>query len=162
MSYLARLKAKIGENPLPSGPSKGSKGTFEGFEGSQGGRFCRIEAGEDAHSESNKDAIEERAALCADAIPAIYLDAWARLNHQKPASVSDAEWRQALNDGALFLDAWGAEAAQYGWTAGDLFSIPAGCRPGGLVWFLTGALVEAFGRDRARLTDGRTIEREGV
>src|SRR5271165_2692385 len=33
------------------------------------------------------DAIEERAGLAADSVPACYLDAWARLNHQKPASV---------------------------------------------------------------------------
>src|SRR5208283_4525901 len=30
------------------------------------------------------DAIEERAGLAADSVPACYLDAWARLNCQKP------------------------------------------------------------------------------
>jgi hypothetical protein len=30
--YLARLKAMIDENPLPSKPSKGSKAPFEPFE----------------------------------------------------------------------------------------------------------------------------------
>jgi hypothetical protein len=39
------------------------------------------------------DAIEERAALAADRAPVCYLEAWARLNHQKPAQVSDAAWR---------------------------------------------------------------------
>jgi len=48
------------------------------------------------------DAIEERAALAADRVPAVYLDAWARLNHQKPTSVSEAEWRLALDDGGRF------------------------------------------------------------
>ncbi len=124
--------------------------------------FGGVIDGVPAFPEANEDAVLERAGLCADSFPSIYLDAWSRLNCQRPASVSDAEWRQAQNDGGLFLDAWGAEAAQYGWTVGDLFSIPGGCRPGGLIWSLTGALVEAFGRDRARLSDGRSIEREGL
>lgn len=54
-----------------------------------------------------RDAIEERAGLAADRVPPAYLDAWARLNHQKPSSVSEAEWRLALDDGGRFLDAWG-------------------------------------------------------
>ena len=44
------------------------------------------------------DAIEERAALAADCVPACYLDAWARLQCQRPLSVADAEWRLAIND----------------------------------------------------------------
>src|SRR5262249_54853855 len=48
-------------------------------------------------------AVEERAGL-ADSAPAIYLDAWARLNHQKPEGVSEAHWRRALDDGGRFLD----------------------------------------------------------
>jgi hypothetical protein len=50
-------------------------------------------------------ALEERAGLAADRVPPVYLDAWARLNCQKPASVSQAEWRLALDDGGRFLDA---------------------------------------------------------
>jgi hypothetical protein len=69
------------------------------------------------------DAIEERAALAADCVPACYLEAWARLQCQKPASVSEAEWRRALDDGGRFLDAWGEDAAALGWMPGDLFDV---------------------------------------
>ena len=42
------------------------------------------------------------------AFPPVYLDGWARLSHQKPFEVSEAEWRLALDDGGRFLDAWEA------------------------------------------------------
>jgi hypothetical protein len=74
--------------------------------------------------------IEERAGLASDSVPAVYLDAWARLNHQKPAGVSDAEWRLALEDGGRFLDGWGTDAATMLWTASELFDLPHGGRPG--------------------------------
>jgi hypothetical protein len=100
------------------------------------------------------DAIEERAGLAADRVPPVYLDAWARLNCQKPASVSEAEWRLALDDGGRFLDAWGSEAAEAGWTPGQLFDVTAG-----LVWRLAGERVEAIGGDHVQLSDGRAIVR---
>jgi len=106
------------------------------------------------------DAIEERAALAADRVPPVYLDVWARLNCQKPASVSEAKWRLALDDGGRFLDAWGADAAAMQWSAGSLFDLPREGRPGGLVWQLRGECVNALGEHRARLADGRTIERK--
>jgi hypothetical protein len=104
-------------------------------------------------------AIEERAALAADRVPPVFLDAWARLNCQKPASLSEAEWRLALDDGGRFLDGWGADAATMLWTASELFDVPHDGRPGGLVWQLKGERVGALGEERARLTDGRTIGR---
>ena len=61
------------------------------------------------------DAIEERAGLAADRVPRAYLDAWARLNHRKPARVSEAEWRRALDDGGRFLDASRPEARWQIW-----------------------------------------------
>jgi hypothetical protein len=104
--------------------------------------------------ETDEAAIEQRAGLAADRVPPAYLDAWARLNCQKPASVSETEWRLALDDGGQFLDAWGNEAADMGWTPGDLFDVTAG-----LAWRLAGERIEAIGADRARLSDGRTIMR---
>ena len=107
----------------------------------------------------DRDAIEERAGLAADSVPACYLDAWARLNHQRPARVSEPEWRLVLDEGGRFLDAWGAEAATMRWTAGELFDVPRDGRPGGIVWQLKGERVDALGEDRARLEVGRTIKR---
>jgi hypothetical protein len=107
-----------------------------------------------------RDAIEERAGLAADRVPPAYLDAWARLNHQKPSSVSEAEWRLALDDGGRFLGACGADAAAMRWTAGELFDVPRDGRPGGLVWQLKGERVGTLGEDRARLTHGRMIKRQ--
>jgi hypothetical protein len=98
--------------------------------------------------------IEERAGPAADSVPAVYLDAWARLNCQKPASVSERQWRLALDDGGQFLDIWCEEVAALGWTPGELFDVTAG-----LVWRLAGGRVEAIDADHVRLTDGETIAR---
>jgi hypothetical protein len=112
-----------------------------------------------APPEADESAIEERAGLAADRVSHAYLDAWARLNHQRPFGVSEFEWRLALDDGGQFLDAWGAAAATMRWTPGELFDVPRDGRPGGLVWQLKGERVDALGEDRARLADGRTIKR---
>ncbi len=69
--------------------------------------------------------IEERAGV-ADSVPAAYLDAWARLNCQKPEGVTEADWRPALHDGGLFLDTFGSEAATLGWLPGELFDVRRG------------------------------------
>jgi hypothetical protein len=105
------------------------------------------------------DAIEERAALAADRAPACYLDAWARLQCQRPVSIDLDAWRLATDDGGQFLDAWGADAAAMHWSAGDLFDVPRAGRRGGLVWQLNGEHVTALGETQARLADGRTIKR---
>jgi hypothetical protein len=89
-----------------------------------------------------------------------YLYAWARLQCQRPLSIPEAEWRLAINDAGLFLDAWGGNAAAMGWGAGELFDVPRAGRLGGLVWQLNGAGVEALGADRVRATDGRMILRD--
>ncbi len=105
-----------------------------------------------ASEKEDADAVEERAGLAADRVPFVYLDAWARMNCQKPASVSETEWRRALDDSGQFLDAWGNEAAKMGWTPGELFNVTAG-----LVWRLAGERVEAIANERARLSEGRAI-----
>ena len=105
------------------------------------------------------DAIEERAAMAADSVPAIYLDAWARLQVQRPLSVTEDDWRSAVDDAGLFLDAWSEHAASMGWDACDLFDVPRQGRSGGLVWQLRGERVDALGEDHARTAAGRTIER---
>ena len=100
------------------------------------------------------DAVEERAAMAADSVPACYLDAWARLQCQRPPSVAESDWRQAIDDAGRFLDAWGAEVADAEWTPGELFRVTTG-----LVWRLAGERVETAGADHVRLSDGRTIKR---
>jgi hypothetical protein len=111
--------------------------------------------------EADEAAILERAGLCADSVPAIYLDVWAWINCNKPMRVSEAEWRQALDDGGRFLDAWGwACGSGWEWSVAELFRIPGATGEGGLIWRLGGALVEGYGPDHVRLGDGRTIKRE--
>jgi hypothetical protein len=120
------------------------------------GDFSPVTASVTAFLEADADAIEERAGLAADAVPDVYLDAWARTNCQKPFRASEGEWRLALDDGGRFLDAWGAEAAALGWTPGELFDVTAG-----LVWRLCGERVVAVAADHVRLSDGRMIRRSG-
>lgn len=110
-------------------------------------------------SASDLDAVEERAALAADSVPACYLDAWARLQIQRPLLATERNWRRAIDDAGRFLDAWSADAAAMQWRADELFDVPRGGRPGGLVWQLKGQRVDALGEHRARLADGRTIKR---
>jgi hypothetical protein len=111
-------------------------------------------ASDGALSDADAGTIEERAGLAADRVPPVYLDAWARLNCQKPSSVSEAQWRLALDDGGRFLDASGNKAADLGWTPGELFDVTVG-----LAWRLAGERVEAIGADHVRLSNGRIILR---
>ncbi len=91
-------------------------------------------------------------------VPEPYLDAWARLQMQKPLRVSDDAWRRAIDDAGRFLDQWASLALEYGWTAGDLFDVPRDGRSG-LAWFLRGAEVRALGPQHAALVDGRDYDR---
>jgi hypothetical protein len=106
------------------------------------------------------DAIEERAALAADCVPARYLDAWARLNHQKPARVTEAEWRLALDRGGRFLDVWGKRAAALGWSVDALFDAPRDGAAGGLIWRLDGADVIELRAHSVRTKDERIVANE--
>jgi hypothetical protein len=134
-------------NPLKS---EGESSRLAGLAAPLGSR-----AGDTADAEAlDLDVIEERAALAADHVPAVYLDVWARLNCQKPAPVSEAQWRLALDDGGRFLDACGSEAADLRWTPGELFEVTAG-----VVWRLAGESVGAIGANYIQLKDGRTIAR---
>ena len=80
-------------------------------------------------AEDTEIELEERKAMAMGGVPEPYLDAWARLQFQKPMRVSDAEWRQAIDDAGRFLDQWGS-VVEFGWTAGDLFDVPRDGRPG--------------------------------
>jgi hypothetical protein len=118
-----------------------------------------VTAGVTAPLDAEADAIEERAAMISETCPAPYSDTFARLNHQKPMAVSDAQWSRALDDAGRFLDDWGAEAASMQWSAGELFDIPREGKPGGILWQLKGDRAEALGADHVRLSDARVIAR---
>jgi hypothetical protein len=139
----------------PSGETNGTPGTLGtiGTAGTIAAPFL------DRDPIADADAITERAALAADSVPACYLNAWARLQCQRPSSVDPETWRRTIDDAGSFLDAWGAHAATLEWMAGDLFDIPREGRAGGLVWQLKGERVEALDATQARPNDGRTIRR---
>ena len=54
-----------------------------------------------------------------------YLDAWVRLQLERPMAVSNDEWRLAVTDAGLFLDRWGSLAVGFGWSPDDLFGAPS-------------------------------------
>jgi hypothetical protein len=97
---------------------------------------------------------KERAGLASDSIPAVYLDAWAPLNCEKPEGVTEADWRRALEDGGLVLDQFGNEAAKLGWRPGELFDVERG-----LIWRLRGECVLAVGTHGVRLRSGLMLAR---
>ena len=92
-------------------------------------------------------------------MPAVYLDAWALLQAQRPLCVTEEAWCLAIGDAGVFLDAWGARASALQWRAGELFDVPRDVRLGGLAWQLRGARVEALEADHATLADGRQVIR---
>ena len=80
-----------------------------------------------------------------------YLDAFARLQCQKPVRVSDAAWRQVIDDVGRFLDQRGSLSA------GDLFDVPRDNGTCGLVWFLKGERVRGLGPEHAVLWGGERV-----
>ncbi len=71
--YLARLKALIAENVPTPRTDRTDKSPSVGFVSDQGRHVLRDDGAEAA----DPDAIDERAGLAADSVPAVYLDAWA-------------------------------------------------------------------------------------
>ena len=93
--------------------------------------------------DSHEVQIEERKGM-ADRVPEPYLDAWARLQYQKPMAVSAEEWRRAIDAVGRFLDAWGVSAVELQWTPGEWFDVPRHGERCGLIWFLGGETVRAL------------------
>jgi hypothetical protein len=149
--YLARLKALVAEDACTRLTDKTDARAFVTFVSDQSSPVS-----------DDESAIEERAGLAADSVPPCYLNAWARLQCQRPSYATEEAWRRAVVDVGRFLDGWGADAQTMQWTVGELFDVPRHGRPGGLAWQLTGELVEALGEHRARLAGGRTILRAEI
>jgi hypothetical protein len=97
---------------------------------------------------SDPSELQERKAMAVGGVPDRFLDAWARLQCQRPEGVTEQTWRQAIDDTGRFLDQWGKVADSFGWTPGDLFDVP---RDGamGLVWWLKSRTVTALGPEHA-------------
>jgi len=113
----------------------------------------------DAASESDPVELEERIGMGQGNVPAVYLDAWTRLLLQRPAQVTDAAWREAVDAGGRFLDAWGGLAAAFDWTAEDLFDLPRDDGGAGLIWWTAGETVRSLGVDCAVTKTGRIFDR---
>jgi hypothetical protein len=168
-AYLARLKTLLAEQPLPEQLTERTEAASVSSVSERGrlvseGAAASVSSvsvlssdvpGNDGAETSDDAAIEERAGLAADYVPAVYLDAWAKLNHQKPMRVSKAQWRLALNDGGRFLDQWGWRAADLDWRPNELFVARAG-----LIWRLSGQLVEGVYYDCVLLASGFAILRQ--
>ncbi len=87
-------------------------------------------------------------------VPALYAEAFARMQASCPTGMSSARWQQAVNDAGLFLDAHGAATAALGWQADDLFA------PTGFVWALEGETVTCLSSSQAVLSDSRRMPKE--
>ena len=107
-------------------------------------------------SEPDEAELEECKGIAMGSVPEPYLDAWARLQCQRPMRVSDEQWRQAIDDAGRFLDQWGGHAVEFCWTPADLFDAPAYGKSG-LVWFLRGETVESLGLGHAGLGPGKRV-----
>jgi hypothetical protein len=86
------------------------------------------------------------------------------LQARQPQGLDGFRCRAALKDGRRFLETWGSEAANLGWTGDDLFGLHptaplARYDPMGLVWLLRGRTVERLTATEAtiRASAGRTL-----
>jgi hypothetical protein len=100
-----------------------------------------------------------RLAMSSDSVPAVYADAWGRLQCQKPYGVTEAAWRQAVDDAGRFLDQWRNLAAEFEWSPGDLFDAPHDGKLAGLAWWLRGETVRSFGPEHAVTEAGSVFDR---
>ena len=107
------------------------------------------------------DNLEERKAMAAGVCPEQFIDAFGRLQCQRPLSISEAAWRQAVDDAGQLLDQWGALAAELQWKPGELFDLPDRDKPGGLIWWIRGERIEALGPCYARTESGRAFNLVG-
>lgn len=113
----------------------------------------------------SRDDFEERAALVefGAGVPREWAEGFAVLCVMPcPDAYSQRRWEQIRNDGGLFLDQWGRQAAALGWRAVDVFGVnpdaPAWRYDGmGLVPLLEGRRVVAITADTARIECGRGV-----
>jgi hypothetical protein len=95
-------------------------------------------------------------------VPREWAEGFARLDLSRPlAGFTIDRWQQLLNDGGRFLDGWATKAAEFGWSAEDVFGVSndstdSGPQVGGLVFLIQGGDVADMRADRAtiRMLDG--------
>ena len=74
----------------------------------------------------HKNEVEERAALIeyGPAVPRAWAEGFARLDCATPVGgFREDRWRRLIDDGGVFLDQWGNEAAALGWNVADVFGV---------------------------------------
>ena len=71
----------------------------------------------------------------------------------------DSVQEQARTDGATFMRQWQTEAIILGWPAKDLFAAATPAERGGLVYWLRGEGVRAFGPELAVSWSNRVFDR---
>ena len=147
------LNAGIQEKHLPKELTKLTKPSFGSFDSDHGSHISEY------LSPSDPTELEERKGMTMGSVPEPYLDAWARLQCQKPAHVTVEQWRQTIDDASWFLDQWGTLAAEFRWPPGDLFDVPNDTGKCGQIWFLNGEKVRSLGPDGAYTASGRVIDK---
>lgn len=109
------------------------------------------------------DHIERVAIILANGVPEEWAMGYATLCSMPcPPSVMPRRWEQLVNDGGVFLDRWGKQAAVLGWQALDVFGVHPTmpetiycCM--GLVWLLAGRPVCAITAETARIECGSGV-----
>jgi hypothetical protein len=153
--YLARLKARTGQEHVPDEPPELTKPSFVGFDSDLGGHSSQATngaAGVPASPSSAGMAPPDTGA------PRAWAEGFARLDPARPPyDVPQPRWLRFIDDRGQFLDhGWAAKAAALGWGAADLF----GCdrhRPwaridqAGLLWLVAGRRLLALTAESATI-----------
>ena len=115
--------------------------------------------GSETDAADRETAFQERAALIEDgaSVPRAWAEGLASLDlAAPPAGFTPALWQQVVEDGARFLDRWGSEAAELGWSALDVFGVHPVVPTSrfdamGLVPLIRGGEVVAIAAERATI-----------
>ena len=85
--------------------------------------------------------------------------AFAELQSGATAEAANDDFQQAKADSATFMRSWTTEAVALGWSPNDLFAPPNAVGRSGLVCWLGGEQVRAFGPEHAVSASGRVFDK---
>lgn len=112
----------------------------------------------------HSEHFEQRLENASVAGPTSFAHVLTALLARQPQGVDGFRWREALKDGRRFLETWGSQAANLGWTANDLFGLHpiaslARFDAMSLVWLLHGRPVVALTSTEATIqaSSGATL-----